>query len=183
MNDGFESWTLDTIREQGASFSWLEEFRFEWIPATKSALEQIMESKTIVLIVDKRYRWFERYILDGINNPQKDRPFIPIVSIDALIADFDEIIVSESVDIFEDMLALAYKEEYFFWYIGKGDNRRSDIAKRSQKSYIWLMDEEFQNAMKLHSFDKDIDIKLLQLYYMFERSLSAVLFGETHFDG
>ncbi|MEA1918505.1 MAG: HobA family DNA replication regulator [Campylobacterota bacterium] len=178
----FESWTLETIRSEGAPLSWLEELRFEWLPATQNAITQILDSKTVVLIIDKEYMWLEQYIITSINKPSLGRPLIPIVSIDALYPQYSEIIGGEMIDMFEDMLSLSYKEKYFFWYIGRGECKRSDIAKRSDKSYLWIMDESFQNAMTLHSYDKHIDIKLLQLYRLFDQSLSAVLFGETDFE-
>jgi hypothetical protein len=40
------------------------------------------------------------------------------------------------------------------------------------------MDESFQNALRLRSFDPLIDIKLLQLYRLFDKTLGALLFGE-----
>jgi len=179
----FGSWTLETIRGEGASLSWLEELRFEWLPATQNAITQILESKSVILIIDKEYMWLEKYIVMSINKPSLGRPLIPVVSIDALYPQYSDIIGGEMIDMFEDMLSLSYKDEYFFWYIGRGECKRSDIAKRSDKSYLWIMDENFQNAMTLKSYDKHLDIKLLQLYQLFDESLSAVLFGETDFDG
>ena len=41
----FEKWTLDTIRSDGASLSWLEEYRFEWTPIVEFAISQILEGK------------------------------------------------------------------------------------------------------------------------------------------
>ena len=178
----FDSWTLETIRSEGAILSWLEESRFEWLPATQNAITQILDSKTIILIIDKEYIWLDAYITSSLNKPSHARPLIPIVSIDALYPQYSEVIGGEMIDMFEDMLSLSYKDEYFFWYIGRGECKRSDIAKRSDKSYLWIMDENFQNAMTLKSYDKHLDIKLLQLYKLFDQSLSAILFGETDFD-
>lgn len=180
--DHFESWTLETIRSEGAPLSWLEELRFEWIPATQNAIRQILDSKTIILIVDVDYEWLVPYITASINRSSLGRPMIPIVSIDALYPQYTNVLGGEMIDMFEDMLSLSYKDEYFFWYIGRGECKRSDIAKRSDRSYLWIMNENFQNAMTLHSYDKHIDIKLLQLYRLFDQSLSAILFGETHFE-
>ena len=33
-------WTLQTIREEESSFSWMEEYRYEWAPLVKSAVGQ-----------------------------------------------------------------------------------------------------------------------------------------------
>ena len=78
-----------------------------------------------------------------------------------------------------DMLELSYKGEYFFWYIGRGgDERRADIVKRTDNALMWIMDENYPNALSMRSYDPLIDIKLLQLYRLFDKTLSAVLFGE-----
>ncbi len=178
----FESWTLEAIRAEGAAFSWMEESRFEWLPATQSALVQILEGKTIVLITDFERSWFENYIVAALNKPSLQRPIIPIIPIESLYPHYREISGSEMIDMLEDMLDIAFGGNYFFWYIGRGDNRRADIAKRNDRSYLWIMDEDFQNALTLRSYDELIDIKLLQLYRLFDKSLGAVLFGETDFE-
>ena len=81
----FAQWSLDAIREEGGSLSWLEEQRFDWTTTTSHALEQILNGKTIIIITDAKRKWFERYILDSINALDMiDRPLLPIVSIDSM---------------------------------------------------------------------------------------------------
>ena len=41
------------------------------------------------------------------------------------------------------------------------------------------IDEDFNNAFKLRSYDTSLDIKLLQLYKLFNASLNASMFGEV----
>ena len=105
---------------------------------------------------------------------------IPIVCIDSLYPHYDHISGGESIDMLSDMLDITFKGDYFFWYIGRGDDRRADIAKRSANSLLWIMDERFQNALVLSSHDSIIDIKLLQLYRLFNKTLNGVLFGEIN---
>ena len=56
----FAQWSLDAIREEGGSFSWLEEQRFDWTTTTSQALEQILngnslkETKGLYLLEDNR---------------------------------------------------------------------------------------------------------------------------------
>lgn len=175
----FKEWTLDAIREEDSSFSWLEEQRFDWSTTTAQALEQIINGKTIILITDEPRKWFEKYILSLINTAKQERPLIPIVSIDSIYQHYDNIHGGDMIHVVEDMIALSYKEDYFFWYIGKGDNKRSDIAKRKNDSYFWIFDEEYLNAFNLKSYDKSLDIKLLQLYRLFDASLNGAMFGEV----
>ncbi|HIP15301.1 MAG TPA: hypothetical protein EYG74_07420 [Sulfurimonas autotrophica] len=178
MSD-FAQWSLDAIREKGGSLSWLEEYRFEWSKTTAYALEQILNGKTIILITDEKRKWFENYILSSINGLLLERPLIPIISIDNIYTHFNNVSGGEMIDIIDDMIALSYKNDYFFWYIGKGDDKRSDIAKRKDESYFWIFDEDFNNAFTLKSYDLDLDIKLLQLYKLFDASLNAAMFGEV----
>jgi len=179
MLPDFAQWSLDTIREEGGSLSWLEEYRFEWSKTTAFALEQILNGKTVVLITDEKRKWLEQYILSSINSVSLDRPLIPVVSIESLYPHYNDISGGEMIDMLDDMIALSYKNDYFFWYIGKGDDKRSDIAKRKDDSYFWIFDEDFNNAFRLKSYDSVLDIKLLQLYRLFDASLNAAMFGEV----
>lgn len=176
----FDQWTLETIRSEGAAMSWFEEQRFEWTPAVANALEQVMEGKSIVLITDHDRKWLAQYIISALNKRSQERPMIPIVCLDALYSHYDHVEGGEAIDTLSDMLDLTFKGEYFFWYVGRGDDRRSDIAKRNGNSLLWIMDENFQNAVRLRSYDEKIDIKLLQLYRLFDKTLNAVLFGEIN---
>jgi hypothetical protein len=176
----FAQWSLDTIREEGGSLSWLEEIRFDWTTSSARAIEQILNGKTIILITDEKRKWLENYILNAINATDSiDRPLLPILSIDSLYTHFNNVQSGEMIDIVDDMISLSYKNDYFFWYIGSGDDRRADIAKRRDNSYFWIFDEDYHNAFTMKSYDKRLDIKLLQLYNLLNSSLNAALFGEV----
>lgn len=175
----FAQWSLDAIREEGGCLSWLEEQRFDWTTTTSQALEQIINGKTIILVTDEKRKWLESYILSSINSARQDRPLLPIVSIDCIYSHFNSVSNTEMLDVVEDMISLSHKDEYFFWYIGKGDNKRADIAKRKDSSYFWIFDETYLNAFNLRSYDKLLDIKLLQLFGLLNLSLNAAMFGEV----
>ena len=175
----FAQWSLDTLREEGASLSWLEEKRFDWAASTSLALEQILDGKTIILITDHKRKWLEEYILCSLNTQRQERPLIPIISMDSMYKQYNSVNSGEMIDVVEDMISLSHREDYFFWYIGKGDEKRADIAKRKDNSYFWMFDEDYQNAFNLKSYDKLLDIKLLQLFSLFNSSLNAAMFGEV----
>jgi hypothetical protein len=175
----FDQWTLEAIRAEGASMSWFEEQRFDWIPQIIGAMDQIMNGHTVVLVTDHERRWFGNYILETINKKFKERPLIPVVSLDALYSHLDIHGDVKEMDVLSDMLSISFKSDYFVWYIGRGGNeQRADFAKRSDNALMWIMDENYPNALMLRSYDSHIDIKLLQLYRLFDRTLAAVLFGE-----
>ena len=175
----FLKWTLDSIREDGAQLSWLEELRFAFSATASKAIKQILEGKTMVIVTDNDRKWFEHYLLCSINKAIHERPMIPISSIETTYPDFGIKSGPEVIDMLEDMLELAYGGRYFFFYIGKGNDVRADIAKRSSNSLMWLLDEESTDAISLRSYDEFLDIKLLQLYRQFNKTLNAVLFGEV----
>ena len=175
----FAQWSLDTIREEDGALSWLEEQRFNWATTSSATIADILDGKTIILITDRKRKWLEQYILSSINSDKIDRPILPIVSIDSIYKHYNNINGGEMIDILDDMLSLSYKDNYIFWYIGSGDDRRSDIAKRRDSSYFWIFDEEFHNAFTMKSYDSHLDIKLLQLYRLFNASLNAAMFGEV----
>ena len=175
----FAQWSLDAIRSEEGSLSWLEEQRFDWTTTTSQALEQLLSGKTIILVTDRQRKWLETYILSYLNNSSQERPLLPIVSIDSLYTHFDMVSGGEMIDIVDDMISLSFKDNYFFWYIGKGEDKRSDIAKRRDNSYFWIFDEDFHNAFTMKSYDSHLDIKLLQLYKLFNASLNAAMFGEV----
>ena len=53
---------------------------------------------------------------------------------------------------------------------------------RSDENFLWIMDEEVQNSFKLRSSDVLLDIKLLQLFKLFNKTIDVGLFGEIDFD-
>ncbi len=178
----FMKWMLETIRAEGAMCNWVEESRFEWTASTMQAVSQIVEGKTVIVITDRKREWFSHYISASINQLSKDRPPIPVMRLERIYPEFDDMLGAGAVDMFLDLLSLSFGENYFFWYIGNGNDARSEIAKRSDRSCLWLFDESFGHAMQLRSYDPILDIKLMQLYRLFDLSLNAVLFGEVSVD-
>ncbi len=173
---------LDAIRNEGASFNWIEEQRFEWTAITKHTVSQLLEGKTAILLTDERYKWFEHYISSSINSLTKERPLVSVVALDRLHYESVQMSSGQSMQMLLDLLELSFADRYFFWYIGKGSDPRSEIAKSSTNSTLWIMNEEYPNSIHLSSYDPKIDIELLQLYRLFELSLNAALFGEVEVD-
>lgn len=173
-----EQWVLEQIREDNPFMAWLEERRFDFVPPVQNSIEQIMKGSTIVLITDHDRRWFSQYILQKLNDPSQNRPMLPIVCLESIYPHYSHIKTTESLEMIEDMLSLSYGEKYFFWYVGKGADKKADLAKRNDRSMLWVMDEEIQNSFLLDSFDKMLDLKLLHLYRLFDKTLSGALFGD-----
>jgi hypothetical protein len=170
-------WTLQTIREEDC-FSWMEEYRYEWAPLVKSAVSQMIEGKTVLLLTDVPRKWFGKYILENVNSLQKNRPLLPIFPMADLFPNIGSFSNTQDIQLLEDMLEISYPNGYFIWYVGKGDHPFTKLAYRCPDSFLWIMDEEVENSFALRSSDELLDIKLLQLYKLFDLTLSQVLFGE-----
>ncbi len=178
MSHEVEQWVLEQIREDDPFMGWLEERRFDFVPPVKSSIEQMMRGSTIILITDHEQKWFGRYILQKLNDPSLNRPMLPIVHLESIYPHYDRVSGVQDLEMIEDMLSLSYGKKYFFWYIGKGADKKADLAKRNDRSMLWVMDEEIQNSFLLDSFDKILDLKLLHLYRLFDKTLSGALFGD-----
>jgi len=174
-------WTLETIREEDC-FSWMEEYRYEWAPLVKSAVGQLVEGKSVLILTDVPRKWFGKYILESINAPHKNRPLLPVFPLVELFPNIRALSSTQDLQLLEDMLDIAYPNGYFIWYIGKGDHPFTKFAYQCDDSFLWIMDEEVENSFALRSSDEMLDIKLLQLYKLFDKTLSQVLFGDLDFE-
>jgi len=175
-------WTLDTIREEESSFSWMEEYRYEWAPLVKSAVSQSIEGKTVLILTDDSHKWFGKYILNSVNDLKKHRPLLPFYRLVDIFPNFQGLSSTEDLQLLEDMLEISYPNGYYVWYIGKGNHPYTKLAYRADNSFLWILDEEVQNSFALRSSDPLLDIKLLQLYKLFDNTLSAALFGELELE-
>ncbi|MDR2635523.1 MAG: HobA family DNA replication regulator [Campylobacteraceae bacterium] len=179
MQEKFQQWTLEAIRKEGAGLSWLEEKRLEWTPLLASTLKKMLDGYTFIIMNDNDYEWFTEYMLLSINKPTKDRPFVPFVNIKSIFPNIDLLKSNEDFEILEDMLSLMFKETYAFFYVGKSNDVKYRIAKRKYDSFLWIIGEQVQNSFYLDSTDERLDIKLLELFKLLNRSIDAVLSAEV----
>lgn len=174
------TWTLNAIRSSdfsGVIMNWLEEQRLEWASVLAPRLEYFMSGASFVLICDEEYAWFESYFLSNINKSGKARPYLPFVSLNALYPRAKEM-NSEELLLLEDMLNISFGNGFMYFYIGKGKTRLSDIAKSRENSYMWIFGEQAQNGFYLEQKDPLLDVKLLCLYKLFDKTLSDVMLGK-----
>ncbi len=171
-------WTLDTIREDDSCFSWMEEYRYEWSPLVKSAVSQVIDGKTVLVLTDESHEWFSDYILSSVNDLTKQRPLLPFYKLSDNFPKLKNMYSTSDILLLEDMLDISYPNGYIIWYIGRGDHPLTKISFRNQDNFLWVFDEELQNSFSFRSTDTLLDIKLIQLFKLFDATLSAVLFGE-----
>ncbi len=174
-------WTLESIREED-SFSWMEEYRYEWTPLVQSAVSKIIEGQTVLVVTDDDNRWFGKYIMSKLNCKERNRPFLPFFPLETIFPNLKSLNSTQDLELLDDMLDIAYPNGHFLWYIGKADHLYTKFVYRSDENFLWIMDEEVQNSFKLRSSDVLLDIKLLQLFKLFNKTIDVGLFGEIDFD-
>ncbi len=178
----FLKWTLDNIRKDSSAMSWMEEKRFEWVPLNISMLKNLLDGHTIILVTDDDREWFCEYILKDINKLAKNRPLLPFFSLKSLYPNLRNIKTNMDIELLENMLYQAFPNGYTYFYIGKNNNIKMQIIKRRNDSFVWVMDEQLQNSFFLNSNDENLDIKLIQLYKLLDKSINALLFAEVDFE-
>ncbi len=175
-------WTLSAIRDERSDFSWMEERRFDWTPLVNSAVSRIVEGQTVLILTDERRRWFGQYILGTVNLPERKRPFLPFYPLLELFPNLRRIDGAQEIQLMEDMLEISYPGGYFLWYIGEGDPLYTKLAYRNDENFLWLLDDQVPGSFSLSGSDPLLDIKLLQLYRLFDRTLEAALFSQVSLD-
>jgi hypothetical protein len=170
-------WTRNYIRQTNP-MSWMEERIFEWGPIATNCLQKILEGKSILLLTDDSSDWLEQYIIKKINEPSLNRPMMPIYPLKQIYPNLDSIKNSNDIEIMQDMLSISFESGYFIWYIGKADHRYTRVAFRDEENFLWVFNDEVQGAFTLKSYDKDCDIKLLELVRLLNDSIDATLFGQ-----
>ncbi|MFV0481978.1 MAG: HobA family DNA replication regulator [Campylobacteraceae bacterium] len=177
----FLKWTLEAIRKDGSSMSWMEEKRLEWVPLAASMLNKMLQGHSFIVITDDERDWFGKYIITSINKFGKNRPFIPFLPLESCFFSLHSSKTKEDLDLLEDMLNLSFPNGYTYFYIGKSGDVKAQIAKRRDDSFLWIMDEEVQNSFYFRSNDEMLDVKLIQLFKLLDKSIDALLFAEVNF--
>ncbi|AQW86319.1 DnaA-binding chromosome replication initiation factor [Campylobacter pinnipediorum subsp. caledonicus] len=174
----FMKWTLDAIRSEGLLLSWMEEKRVEWANLLAPRLKYLLNGRTFIVFTDDDREWFETYLLKKINSVNSARPLLPFVSLKSIYPSLDDISSKEQIMLLEDMLSIVFPNGYVYFYIGKSSDKKSQIAKLNDDSYMWLFDEQVQNSFYLSSSDDKLDTKLISLYNLLDKSIDATLFAE-----
>ncbi len=175
-------WTLQTIRKEASDFSWMEEYRYDWTPLVESATSKILQGQSVLVITDDDNHWFGDYVSTKINMFQNNRPLLPFYLLKSLFPNLSSVTSTQDLELLEDMLDISYPDGYFIWYIGRGDHPYTKLAYRSDESFLWMIDEVMPNSFPLRGSDTLHDIKLLQLFKLFNQTIDAALFGELELD-
>jgi hypothetical protein len=169
--------TLEYVRNK--NLKWMEEKIIEWVPLVSEFLSQVMEGKSVLIVTDYKRKWVSEYILNKINNFQDFKPtFIPFFDLVSIVPQIENAKTTEHFDLIEDMLNIAFNENYIFWYIGV-ENRLLKFVKRKENSFFWIMDIDLHKNFFLKSLDENLDLKLIDLVNLLNETLKKVIFGEV----
>ena len=175
----FLNWTVETIRHDNLLGSWLEERKYDWVPLmSQSTINIIDKGRTVLIVTDKEYEWFMHYILTNINKKKHNRPLLPFYDFNSYHTNLDDIKTENDIELIKDMLNISFPNGYFFWYIGRSQITRALLPKFSKKPLLWIMDEDLPNSFNLKTRDESLDMKLLQMYRLFDKTISAALFAQ-----
>ncbi len=177
----FDQWTLKTIRYDASIMNWLEERRYEWIALASDALQRIVSGQSVLVLTDNERDWFARYIVQSVNRSASTRPFVPIYDLKELFPNIQNFTTNEEIELLYDMFSISFANGFFVWYIGRPTSKYVKIAKGREDNFLWIMDEDMQNNFTLKSYDELLDLKLVQLFRLFDKSLDAAMFGEVSF--
>ncbi len=177
----FLNWTINTIRTDRLLTPWLEEKKYEWTPLVSKFIVNILDKKSsVIILTDNNREWFLQYILTKVNEKKANRPFLPFYDFKSFYVNLDTSTSEVDINLIKDMLDISFPNGYCFWYIGRSQDIRANIAKVSKNSFLWLFDEETQDAFNLNSKDEALDLKLLQMFRLFNKTLSASLFAQIN---
>jgi hypothetical protein len=172
------SFTLDLIRKSSSNLTWMEERKFDWVSILQPVLTRLLNAKILLVVTDSDREWLDQYIITTLNSKSTSRPLLPVTSLSTLFPRLDFAKDKLDYELLEDMLSLSFPNGYTFFYIGRGSDKRATLAKRDSSSFMWLLDEQGQNALYLNSKDENLDQKLIQLVGLFDKSIDAALFME-----
>lgn len=175
-------WTIETIRNDETMMSWLEERKSDWVPLVRNTIQHLLEGSAVIMVTDGERDWFMHYVMQNVNRPGRGRPILPFYSLKSIYPQYESIKTDEDLELVNDMLNISFRYGHIFWYIGKPGNPNVNIALRRDDSFLWALDEEFQNSFWLSSTDELLDFKLFQLYRIFDKTIDAALFGQTPLD-
>jgi len=170
-------WTLDTIRAD-TELSWLEERRFDWVPLVQAFVDNLINGSAVFIVTDRDRAWMEDYIVHGINRPIKNRPFLPFFSAKGTLPNMYCDVKPDTFSSYVNMLDIVCNN-YVFWYIGRFDTKLADFAKKRDGNFLWIFDEQLQNSFHLRSTDENLDLKLLSLVKLLDKTIDAVMFGDV----
>jgi len=174
--DEYLAWILQTIREDKNIGDWLEGVRYDFARTSINALRHIENGSSVLVCSDKPNRWFVKYITAKVNQ-DSDRPLLSIIDFDSFFPNFNVFDKNNETSLISDMLDISFTNDYVFWYIGDDKSPYLKISQEKENSILWITNKEIVNSIHLDN-DEFLDKKLLDLYSLFNKAITAKIYGE-----
>jgi hypothetical protein len=177
MNQKFLHWLGNTIKQEEFIGPWLDSRKSELLPFFSNTISNVLDGGTIIVITDSDREWFLNYIITTINHKYQNRPMLPFIDLKALVPDINKIDTDIDIEYIKDYLDIFLPNGYQFLYIGKAQDKRIKLAKAKDNSFMIAFDDDLPQSFYLSSVDKSLDIKLMQIFKLFNITIDEALFG------
>ncbi|WP_104749591.1 HobA family DNA replication regulator [Helicobacter cynogastricus] len=162
---GLKERAQQIYKEQCACLGRADIASYDW-EGFMACITHISNGGCVLLCVDAPRTWFKKYVFTHLN-AKALRPPLPIVDgllgLNWLLQDV------QNLPLILNLLNLTYKN-YLLWYVGE-EGILSTLATNT-KGLLWILQDGFLNPS-----DPLCDLKLLQLYKVFETILFESLLG------
>jgi hypothetical protein len=102
---------------------------------------------------------------------------LPFLDFKALVSNIDKIDTDADIEYVTDYLDICLPNGYQFMYIGKAQDKRIKLPNKREDSFMIAFDDELPRSFYLSSLDASLDTKLLQIFKLFNLTISETLFG------
>jgi hypothetical protein len=177
MNQKFLNWLGNTIRQEDFIGPWIDVRKSELLPFFSNTITNVLNGVTIIVITDSDREWFLKYIMTTVNHKYQNRPMLPFVDLQSLVPDINKVDTDMDIEYIIDYLDICFPNDYQFFYIGKAQDKRIKITRSKEDNFLIAFDDELPQSFYLHSLDESLDIKLMQLFKLFNMTISETLFG------
>ncbi|MEO1958489.1 MAG: HobA family DNA replication regulator [Nautiliaceae bacterium] len=156
---------------------WLERRYLDLISPLNQFLANILKGRAVLILSDDEREWYIDYIINKINDFKSFKPtLIPIFNLYSIVPQIKYAKTQAHFNMIEDMLGIAFKDDYTFWYIGKEDFL-FDFVK-DKETFFWVFDKDFQDNFYLNSMDENLDRKLIDLIELVKEGIIGAILGE-----
>lgn len=177
--ESIKEWMIRALREEnnnGVMSGWLEEDLHKWVRVVSNTLNALLNGTSFIVLSDTPREWFKSYFLTHINAPSRNRPYVPFLGVEGLELFLGEDIRDQkNIQLASSMLQTIF-QDYAFFYVGKAEGIKAELAMSHENSFLWLLDVDVQNAFSLNSSNKMLDSRLLQLYRLFDQAISLMIY-------
>lgn len=171
---------IKRIIQDDPSFAWLNEQKERVALLFSQNLRSMLDGKAFVIVTDENSEWYEKYFLQKINENTSERPFLPFYSLKNLYSNFANLKSKDEILLVDDLLNLTFANGFIYFYIGAKNSPRFELIRNNENTFLWILGENSDESLfSIGGSGVDLDIKLLKIYEIFDKSVNVSLFDEA----